>query len=326
MLQNNITHFWIPHPRFIAWFTTKTHQPATVRPTNRRKWLTLVCWSWLMCLPLATAMAQDPIRIGWSAWSDAEFVTRLAARLIETQLQQPVELIQTDIAPQYQGLATGAIDAMLMSWQPQTHADYLQRLGDQIIVLGTLYTHARLGWAVPAYIPEEQLASILDLKKPAVQAQLKGRIVGIDAGAGLTRLSEQALQDYGLDHYHLQVSSGAGMSAALKRAWRRQKWIVVTVWSPHWLFDSYDLRYLEDPKHTLGKFERVVALARRGFYQDQPEVAGFLSRMQLPLAELEAAMSQAEDQSYEQAVTDYIKHHPQRIHYWLHNDFAAISQ
>lgn len=79
---------------------------------------------------LGTALAQDkaPVKIGWAAWSDAEFVTKLAAKLIKDELGQEVELVQTDIAPLYQGVSRGDLDAMMMAWLPETHADYLDAL------------------------------------------------------------------------------------------------------------------------------------------------------------------------------------------------------
>lgn len=264
----------------------------------------------------ANVVAKDQIRIGWTAWSDAEFVTKLAARILEERMGYEVELLQTDIAPQYQGIATGSIDVMLMSWQPGTHEDYIKKVGDKAFDLGLLYTNARLGWVVPSYIPESELKAIPDLSKPEVREKLKGTITGIDPGAGLTRLSEQAIADYGLD-YELQISSGAGMTAALKRAVRRDEWIVVTGWSPHWMFGAYDLRYLEDPKGVLGKAERVHAYARNGFYQDHIEAAAFLSRMQIPLADLQQAMHHGQETSYEEAVEKYMQDNEDRIGYWV---------
>jgi glycine betaine/proline transport system substrate-binding protein len=264
----------------------------------------------------AGAMAADGIKIGWTAWSDAEFVTKLAAKLLEDRLGYEVELVQTDIAPQYQGVANGDIDVMLMSWLPGTHGDYLEKVCTDVVPLGILYTHAQLGWAVPNYIPEDMLNSIEDLKKDEVKEKLDGTITGIDPGAGLTRLSQQALEDYDLD-YELQISSGAAMTAALERAVRRDEWIVVTGWSPHWMFGAYDLRYIEDPKGVLGSFERVVALARKGFYQDHIQAASFLSRMQIPLDDLQASMYDAQESSYEDAVDQYIENNGKRIDYWV---------
>lgn len=263
------------------------------------------------------AFGADPIRIGWTAWSDAEFITKLTARIIENRFDREVELIQTDIAPQYQGLATGSIDVMFMSWQPETHGDYMEKVGSDVVNLSMLYTHARLGWAVPAYVPESEVSSIADLKKPSVNEKLDGTITGIDPGAGLTRLSKKALEEYGLDDYNLLISSGAAMTAALERAVRRDEWIVVTAWSPHWMFGAFDLRYLKDPKGVLGSFERVHAVARKGFYQDNVDVAGFIGRMYLPIDDLQAAMYDAQQTSYEEAVTNYIDKYGDRIDYWV---------
>lgn len=266
-----------------------------------------------------SAMAQDadPVKIGWAAWSDAEFVTKLAAKLIEDELGQEVELVQTDVAPLYQGVSRGDLDAMMMAWLPQTHADYFAKVEDKVETLGTVYDGAKLGWVVPAYIPESEISSIEDLKKPEVQEKLAGTVQGIDPGAGLTRLSEQALKDYELSDYKLQISSEAGMLTTVDRAIRSENWFVATSWSPHWMFGKYDLRYIDDPKGSLGEAEHVDVIARKGFKGDNPKVADFLSRMKLPVADLEAAMFNAQETSYEEAVVQYIKDHPDQVKAWV---------
>jgi glycine betaine/proline transport system substrate-binding protein len=279
---------------------------------------------WWMLLMLCFVMksgaaGQDaPLRIGWTAWSDAEAVTRLAARLLETRLDQPVELVLLDIGIQYQGLASGELDAMLMAWLPLTHKPYMDKVGNQVVDLGPLYTRARLGWVVPDYVPRDQLSSIPDLARREVARKLRYQINGIDPGAGLMQASEKALKAYGLDRYRLISSSGAGMTAALARAIRRKQWIVVTGWNPHWMFARWKLRYLDDPKHALGGREHVDALVRQGFYQDFPvEVTEFLTRMFIPMDELETLMARASETSYPEAVEHYIETHPRRIDYWV---------
>ncbi|MFP4061513.1 MAG: glycine betaine ABC transporter substrate-binding protein [Halochromatium sp.] len=270
-----------------------------------------------LSLGTAAVAADNSIKIGWTAWSDAEFVTKLTQRILEERMDYEVELVQTDIAPQYRGLADGNLDVMLMSWQPGTHADYMEKVCNDVVPLGILYTHARLGWAVPDYVPEETLASIEDLNKDEVKEKLDETITGIDPGAGITRLSKDAIDEYDLDDYELQISSGAGMTAALERAIRREEWIVVTAWSPHWMFGAHDLRYLEDPEEVLGSFERVVALARDGFYQEDIDAASFISRIQIPIDDLQSAMYDAQETSYEEAVTKYIENNEDRIDYWV---------
>jgi glycine betaine/proline transport system substrate-binding protein len=273
-----------------------------------------------LCLVATAAQARaEPaaIRIGWTAWSDAEFVTKLAARLIETRLGRDVDLVLVDIALQYQGVARGDLDAMLMAWLPKTHADYQARFGADLVDLGPLYTGAWLGWVVPKYVPANELATMADLAKPSVARRLNHQIYGIDPGAGLTRLSEEALETYGLERYNLIMSSGAAMTAMIERAERRKKWIVTTGWRPHWMFQEWDLRFLEDPKGALGGDEEVHALVRRGLERDAPDVVAMLRRMRLPLDQLEAAMALARRKSYDYAVDRYIELNPRSVRYWL---------
>ena len=269
-------------------------------------------------LTLGTANAADKeINIGWTAWSDAEAVTTLAKKVLEDRMGYKVQLTMADIGIQYQGIATGKLDAMLMSWQPLTHKPYLDKVRQDVVDLGPMYTRAKLGWGVPSYIPESELKSIEDLKKPEVKQKLGSKIQGIDPGAGLMQASEKALKDYGLTDYQLISASDAAMLSGVERAERRKDWIVATAWSPHWMFAKSQLRYLEDPKGSLGGLESVNKLVRKGFYQEQPEAYEFLGRMVLPLADVEAIMFEAQNSSYEKAVDNYIAKNPDRIEYWV---------
>jgi len=265
---------------------------------------------------VARAQSAQPIKLGFAPWADAEFVTKLAARLIKDRLNTPVELVQTDVAPLYQGITRGDVDAMLMCWLPKTHEDYWKRVEGKAERLGTLYSGAKLGWVVPAYVPESEVASIADLAKPEVRRKLNGRIQGIEPGAGLTRVSKETVKAYELD-YALQESSEAAMLSMLQRAIRGKNWVVATAWSPHWMFGKYELRYLADPKGALGGEEQVIGLGRPNLGKERPEVAAFLSRLNLPLNELEAAMLLAQEKDFDTAVEQYISEHTRRVDSWF---------
>lgn len=262
--------------------------------------------------------ADDTIEFGWTAWSDAEFITKLAKEVIEEHTDYDVKLTLASIGVQYQGVANGDLDGMLMAWLPDTHADYWARVKDDVVNLGTMYDGARLGWVVPAYVPEDKLSSISDLQSAEVQEKLKGKIQGIDPGAGLMQLSNKAMDSYELnDDYRLVSASGAAMTAALARAENRKEWIVVTGWTPHWMFGRWDLRFLDDPKGTLGEAQHVDVVVRKGFKEDYPEVATFLSNYKVDIEELQAAMYDAQETSYEEAIDKYIESHQDQIQGWF---------
>lgn len=266
----------------------------------------------------AADKSSAPITIGWTAWADAEFVTKLAQQLIETRTDHAVELQMAAIGIQYQGVANGDLDAMMMAWLPDSQADYWQRFQDDVDDLGTIYDGARLGWVVPDYVPRAQLASIADLQKPVVQEKLDGRIQGIDPGAGIMQLSEKTLDAYDLrEDYRLTSASGAAMTAALKRAVEDHQWIVVTGWTPHWMMGRWNLRFLADPENALGKPQHVDVLARKGFANDYPQVAAMLENMYIPLDELQKAMYDAQNTSTQAAVERFIESHAKRVDGWF---------
>jgi glycine betaine/proline transport system substrate-binding protein len=268
------------------------------------------------------AVGRGTVRIGWTAWTDAEVVTQIAKRLLEGRFGLDVPLVMADIGIQYQAVARGDLDVMLMAWLPVTHREYWSRVRDDVVNLGSLYT-GRLGWVVPDYVPIEALASIEDLNDPQVARRIGFRVQGIDPGSGLMQASERAVREYDLEQIRLVAASGAAMTAVLDRAMRRGEWVVVTGWRPHWMFARYDLRFLEDPRGVLGGHERVNVVVREGFENAVPaEVIAFLSRLYLPEDDLARILLRAQDVPVERAAAEYLDAHPRRVRYWLTGELA----
>ncbi len=265
----------------------------------------------------APAASAQTIVFGEAEWSDAKLVTRLAARLIETRLDKTVAIRSGEIERQYQALAAGDLDAAMMVWLPDTHAGYMAEYGDRITQLGIIYSDARLGWVVPSYVEADTISSIPDLADSSVRAKLDGRIVGIDPGAGLMDHSREALSAYGLSGYDLVSGSEAEMLAELEAALEAREPIVVTAWSPHWIFGAYNLRYLGDPRRALGERERVHAAVRKGFYRAEPAVTGLLDRFYLPIDKLESLLFAAEQVEPEGAVERFVANNPELVDYWV---------
>ena len=259
---------------------------------------------------------NQPLRLGWSAWSDAEVVSLMAAELIRSALNQPVERVMADIGIQYQSVARGDLDLMLMAWLPATHRDYWNRIRDQVLDLGPIYS-GTLGWIVPDYVPNDVISSIHQLSDPALASQFDNRVQGIDPGSGLNQASLDALKRYRLNNMELVPSSSAAMAAVLAQAIEQERWLIATSWTPHWMFARFQLRFLEDPERVFGGTERIHALARLGLDQQVPDVTDFLSRFHLPSEDLDQLLLQAQTTSPDDAVTTYLANHPKRVEYWI---------
>jgi len=268
-------------------------------------------------LPAASALASDePITIYVDEYAEGQVMSHVAKDVIETRYNVPVKLKTVSVGPAFLGVAHDDRSLFLVAWLPVTHEAYMDRVGDQVDNLGEMFDGARLGWAVPAYVPESELSSIADLKKPDVREKLGGRIQGISAGAGLMAVSDKAMDAYALDDYRLTIASSAAMTGALAGAIKKDDWIVVTAWSPHWMWERFDLRYLEDPKGVLGATEHVDAIASQGLAEAEPDVHAMLERMHYSLDQINTMLVDAEKTSYEQAAQTFIDSHPDVIAQW----------
>ena len=267
---------------------------------------------------VTSAVAAEPIKMAVTNWADVLAVANVAKYALETSLKQPVQFVQADIGIQFQGVARGDLDIMVGGWLPVTHGTYYAKYKNDMDDVGIIYTGGKNGWAVPAYVPESQVASISDLDKPDVKSKLNGTIQGIEPGGGLMQASEKTVKAYDLNGYNLQSSSEAGMLAGVSRAYQSKQWIVATVWSPHWLFQKWQMRYLKDPKGTLGGEEQVHAFASKDFATKFPRADVFFKHFKLTLADVEAVEYEGNSTNdYAAAAKKFVDAHPEKLKAWL---------
>ena len=265
-----------------------------------------------------SASAAEPIKMAITNWADVLATANIAKYVLETKLNQPVNFVNADIGIQFQGVARGDLDIMVGGWLPVTHAVYYAKYKNDMDDVGVIYTGGRNGWAVPAYVPESQVSSIADLSKPEVASKLDNTIQGIGPGSGLMQASAKSVQAYGLTGYNLQSSSEAGMLAAVSRAYQTKQWVVATVWSPHWLWQKWQMRYLKDPKGTLGGEEQVHAFASKQFATKYPRADVFFKHFKLTLADVEAVELEGNSTNdYATAAKKFVDAHPDKLKAWL---------
>lgn len=233
----------------------------------------------------ALAQAKPTLKIGFvDGWSDSVATTNLAAAIMRSKLNVNVELVPLAAGIMWQGVARGDIDMTLSAWLPVTHEAYLTSFKDKVQIVGANYPGAKIGLIVPDYVKATSLADLNNFR-----ADFDNRIVGIDAGAGVMKKTEEAIKAYGLE-MRLQPSSGPAMTAELDRAYRAKKSIAVTGWIPHWMFAKYKLRFLADPKTIYGAEEHVDSVINPGLNTKAPAVVAFLKKFSWKPEEIGAVM------------------------------------
>jgi len=277
---------------------------------------TLGCAALVLALALPAMAADKKLRLTYVEWDCATASTYLVKAVLEDKLGYEVDAVSVSGPIMWMSLKTNDADAMVTAWLPVTHRDMLQSVKNDVEIVGKVADGARLGLAVPDYVP---LTSVEELKANA--DTFKNKIVGIDAGAGIMGLTEQLLEDYGIDTMELVQGSGALMTASLQDAIRRKEWIVVTAWSPHWMFGRWKLHYLDDPKKSLGEEEYITTAVRKGLKDDHPEAYAFLSRFHYKDADqLQQYMNwNQENDDPEGNARRFIKENPELVAEWLKN-------
>lgn len=260
------------------------------------------------------AAAGGSISVGIPAgWDEGVAVSHLWAEILEQQ-GYDVTLEDAEIGVIFASLAGGdSYDLLFDAWLPVTHESYVEEFGDDIDDLGVWYEGAVLTIAVNDDAPITSLDELAD------NADVFGnRLVGIDPGAGLTQLTEaEAIPGYGLEDMEFVISSTAAMLAELSAADAAGDDIVVTLWRPHWAYDEYDIRDLEDPKGIMGDDEKIHTFARQGFADDFPEVAEWIKGFTFSddeLASLENIMFNENDgEDNEGSVKQWLEDNPDFI-------------
>ncbi|KGE20856.1 glycine betaine ABC transporter substrate-binding protein [Paenibacillus wynnii] len=263
----------------------------------------------------SSAEKKDKVKLAYVAWDSEIASTNVVKEVLESKLGLEVEMLQVDAGPMWAGIADGSADAMVAAWLPGTHASYIEKYGKDIEDLGANLEGTKIGLAVPTYM---DINSIEDLSNDTTGATLDHKIIGIEPGAGIMMASEKALAEYGLSDYTLVESSSAAMAQELKKAYDNNESIVVTGWTPHWMFANMDLKYLEDPKGVYGGDEQIHTMVRKGLNKDMPKMYKFMDQFQWTPEDMATVMVAIQGgQSPEEAAKVWVDGNPDKVNEWL---------
>ena len=259
----------------------------------------------------------------FNGWDESYATTYLIKNVLEED-GYTVETEELDAGPAYTGITKGDVDFVTDTWLPMTHASYLEQFGDKMVDHGCWYDNAKLTIAVNEDSPAK---TIEDLK--TMGDEYDNTLYGIEAGAGLTKATkEKAIPDYGLDNLDYKISSTPAMLAQLKKSTDAGENVAVTLWRPHWAYDAFPVRDLEDPKNAMGDAEKVYSFSGKDAAEQHPYVSQLLQNLVLDddhLASLENLMFSEDHyngKDHEKAVAEWLKDNPDFADQWKKGELA----
>lgn len=271
----------------------------------------------------ATSSGRDlrrpTIELGVTDWTGARLNAAIAERLIERRLGYPVETVEImDLLDMAADLEQGEIDAVLEVWRTTLLPAELEAIeSGGIVDLGPLGVEGRVGWFVPRYVAEGELAVTgwEALADPAVAAAFATSETG-RLGRFLGTNPDYAQYDEGLvDALDLPLQvvysgSDAATEAEVAAAVAAERPVLLYWWRPTALVERYGLVEVALPPRTddcvadieaevafacAYPVDRLAKLASPTLADEAPEVERFLRAFRLTTDQQEAMIGQVDN-------------------------------
>ena len=211
-------------------------------------------------------------------WDENVAVSHLTKVLLEDELDYEGVDINTseDLDSTYRDVASGELDAFQDVWLPNQEA-LLDQVTEDVEHLDPWFLgETKQGMAVPAYM---DVRSINQLN--GTDAQF---IFGIEPSSVMMQeVGEEVMPAYSLEQKLVEAPT-AGMLAEVERLYATRENFVFLAWSPHWMNQRYDIRYLEDPKDAMGVTNdpaECSTIVRGGLREADPVAYAFMDALEL---------------------------------------------
>ncbi|MBV1790623.1 choline ABC transporter substrate-binding protein [Marinobacterium sp. D7] len=271
---------------------------------------------------LSQAEECSTVRFSDVGWTDITATTAITSEVLQgLGYQTKTQLLSVPVT--YSSLANGDIDIFLGNWMPTMEGDIAKyRDNGTVETVRANLEGAKYTLAVPKYVYDAGVHSFADIAKHA--DEFSGKIYGIEPGNDGNRLIQDMIDSdaFGLKNFEIVESSEAGMMSQVKRAVRRDQWIVFLGWEPHPMNANFDLAYLEGGDDYFGPNyggATVYTNVRKGYTSACPNVGNLLNNLKFSLAMENQVMGAILDDGKkpEAAAKEWLSANPTALDAWL---------
>ena len=215
-------------------------------------------------------------------WTENTAVSGLTKVLLEEELgYEEVTVNTSDLYSVFEGVSDGDLDAFQDVWLPNQR-DLLESVQDEVERLDPWYQgQTKQGIGVPSYM---DITSISELDDTEAQ-----HILGIEPSSVIMeRVFEEVIPAYDLEQRLVEAST-QGMLAEVDNRYDSREEFAFVAWSPHWMNQRYDFKYLEDPEDAFGELNdpaEVLTVVNEDLPEDDPVAYAFMEALTLDEAQL----------------------------------------
>jgi glycine betaine/proline transport system substrate-binding protein len=236
----------------------------------------------------------EELKLANIGWDENVAVSNLTKVLLEEELgYQNVELSRAELDSTYREVANGELDAFQDVWLPNQRA-LLEGVSEDVEHLDPWFLDAtEQGLAIPSYM---DITSIDQLNE--TNADL---ILGIEESSVMLQMvADEVMPQYGLKQKLVEAPT-EGMLAEVEIRYNNKEEFAFMAWSPHWMNQRYDFRYLEDPRDAMGGTNdpaEVSTIVKEDLWEEDPVAYTFLNTLKLTeeqINELEDVINEVGD-------------------------------
>lgn len=290
----------------------------------QRKFITTFVLLVAACLFCSTAFASNKVRFASVSWPGVTVKTELATNILNS-LGYDASNVPLSVPIAYQAMENGDADIFLGNWMPS-----MATIANKFFEKGTVIQYvanmpgAKYTLAAPAYVVDGGLKDFSDIAKYA--DKLDHKIYGIESGNDGNLIIQNMIDKnmFNLGDFKLMATSEPIMLTEVKSFVPEEKWVVFLGWSPHYMNNIIDMKYLTgSTAKTFGENDGTATVytnIRKGFAEEQPNVARFLKNMTFPIAmmnEILQTLDDHKDIKHAEAGMMWIKKHPEIYRGWL---------
>ena len=270
-----------------------------------------LCAAAMVGMTMLPAHAEEKtISMGTLAWEDLTPITGITKKVLEDAgyTVKVTEFSEWGIA--YAALSKGDIQ-LLASQTDYVAQDYWDKNKNKLEKISPVSHGLFQAIAVPKYVTIDSTDQLNDNAD-----KFGGKIIGIEPGAGLMRDTTNAVKTYDLK-LKLVEGSTAAMTAALKSAIDRKEWIAVTLWTPSWMAQKFDIKFLKDPKGVFPPPQSYYWIGHKGFSAEYPHAREVLASVYVPIDDITVINGALKDgKSMDEALKVWIDSHADLLKRW----------
>ncbi len=292
--------------------------------SQRKCSITLILLVTAFFLFTTTAYSAKEVRFANVSWTGVTVKTELGKHVLGS-LGYKATSKTLAVSIIYQALDMGDVDIFLGNWMPS-----MASIADQFFEKDTVVKYvanmpgAKYTLAAPSYVVDGGLKDLSDIAKYA--DKLDHKIYGIEPGNDGNLIVQSMIDKnmFGLGDFELIATGEPFMLAEVKALSKEEKWVVFLGWSPHYMNEIIDMKYLTgSTAETFGENDGTATVytnIRKDFDKEMPNVGHFLKNFIFPISminEISLMLQENKDLTHGEAGMAYLKKHPEIYKDWL---------